>query len=218
MIVSSPYYQGVRKEVARFLPEEYSRVLEVGCGEGGFHSNLKSGCEHWGIEPVQRAADIARYKLHRVIESSYHEALGQLPDNYFDLVICNDVVEHMVNPDEFFRTIKQKLSGKACLVGSIPNVRYIGNLFELLFLKDWKYKDDGVLDRTHLRFYTDKSIRRVFCENGFMIEEYAGINGVEFSALSLRIVLKNVCVLLFGADTRYLQFGFRIRPVGAFSR
>ncbi len=214
MGISSPYYQGARKEVARFLPEQYSRVLEVGCGEGGFHVNLNPDCEHWGIEPVHRAADIARHKLHRVIEASYHEALGQLPDHYFDLVICNDVVEHMVDPDEFFRTIKQKLSGKACLVGSIPNVRYIGNLFELLFLKDWKYKDDGILDRTHLRFFTDVSIKRVFYENGFMIEEYAGINGVEFRLLPLRIMLKNVCVLLCGGDTRYLQFGFRIRPIG----
>jgi len=217
MSTSSPYYQGVRKEVARFLPEQYSRVLEVGSGEGGFHVNLKPDCEHWVIEPVRRAADIARHRLHRVIEASYHEALDQLPDNYFDLVICNDVVEHMVNPDEFFRTIKQKLAGKACLVGSIPNVRYIGNLFELLFLKDWKYKEDGILDRTHLRFFTDKSIQRVFCENGFMIEEYAGINGVEFRLLPLRIMLKYVCVLLFGEDTRYLQFCFRIRPIGNFS-
>jgi len=124
----------------------------------------------------------------------------------------------MVDHDEFFRTIKQKITEQASLVGSIPNVRYIGNLFELLFLKDWKYKDDGILDRTHLRFFTDRSIKRTFCENGFMIEEYAGINGVEFNVLSLRVMLKNVCVLLFGSDTRYLQFGFRIRPVGIVSK
>lgn len=212
MSMSSPYYQGARKEVARFLPEQYSRVLEVGCGEGGFHVNLNPDCEHWGIEPVPRAADIARHKLHKVIEASYHEALGLLPDNYFDLVICNDVVEHMVDPDEFFRTIKQKLSGKASLVGSIPNVRYIGNLFELLFLKDWKYKDDGILDRTHMRFFTDKSIKRAFCENGFSVEEYAGINGVERNLFPLRVLVKNAFIVLLGSDTRFLQFGFRIRP------
>lgn len=214
MVNSSPYYEGARKEVARFLPEQYARVLEVGCGEGGFHINLKQGCEHWGVEPVHRAANIARNKLHRVIEASYLEALAQLPDNYFDLVICNDVIEHMVNPDDFFRTIRLKTTENAFLVGSIPNVRYIGNLFELLFLKDWKYKDDGILDRTHLRFFTEKSIQRAFCENGFVIEEYAGINEVEFSLMPLRIMLKNMCILLFGGDTRFLQFGFRIRPAG----
>jgi SAM-dependent methyltransferase len=218
MSKSSPYYEGARKEVAKFLPEQYSRVLEVGCGEGGFHINLKQGCEHWGIEPVHPAADIARRKLHRVIEASYLEALNQLPDNYYDLVICNDVIEHMVDHDEFFRTIRRKISEKACLVGSIPNVRYIGNLFELLFLKDWKYKDDGILDRTHLRFFTDKSIKRSFCENGFMIEEYAGINGVELGFMPLRIMLKNACILLFGSDTRFLQFGFRIRSIGTVSK
>lgn len=212
MSESLPYYEGARREVGRFLPKQYSRVLEVGCGEGGFHVNLNQDCEHWGIEPVHRAAEVAQHKLHRVIEASYHEALDQLPENYFDLVICNDVVEHMVNPDEFFKTIKRKIVGRACLVGSIPNVRYIGNLFELLFLKDWRYKDDGILDRTHLRFFTDKSIKRAFCENGFIIEEYAGINGVERKFLPLRVLAKNTFILLLGSDTRFLQFGFRIRP------
>lgn len=215
---SSPYYEGVRKEVAKFLPGQYSRVLEVGCGEGGFHLNLKQHCEHWGIEPVHGAANIARSKLHRVLEASYLEAFGQLPDNYFDLVICNDVIEHMVNHDEFFRTIKQKITENAYLIGSIPNVRYIGNLFELLFMKDWKYKDEGILDRTHLRFFTDKSIKRTFRESGFIIEAFDGVNKVEFRLTSLRMFLKNALVLLFGKDTRFLQFGFRIRYIGPSSK
>lgn len=218
MSTSSPYYRGSRAEVAKFLPEQYVKVLEVGCGEGGFHNNLLQDSEHWGIEPVHAACCIARGKLHRVIEASYLEAFGQLPDKYFDLVICNDVIEHMVDHDEFFRTIKQKVKERACLVGSIPNVRYIGNLAKLLFKRDWRYEGEGVLDRTHLRFFTQKSLIRLFRENGFAIEAFAGINEVEPELASPRKFLKYVLTFIFGRDTRFLQFGFRIRYMGPSSK
>jgi SAM-dependent methyltransferase len=204
-----PYYDGSRKEIAGFLPISYTRVLEIGCGEGGFRTNLGS-CEYWGIEPTP-AAKVARGRLFRVFESSYESALDQLPNCYFDLVICNDVIEHMVEHDRFFRTIKQKLSNNAHIVGSVPNVRYIGNLYELLFLKDWRYRDEGVLDRTHLRFFTEKSLRWTFERHGFVMEACAGVNPVKVQIFPLRVFIKNLLVVLFGRDTRFLQFGFRVR-------
>lgn len=203
------YYNGRRKEVARFLPNSYTKVLEIGCGEGGFRSNL-GPCEYWGIEPTT-AAQVARGRLFRVFESSYEEASAQLPNCYFDLVICNDVIEHMVDHDTFFRTIKQKLVHNAHIVGSVPNVRYIGNLYGLLFLKDWQYENEGVLDRTHLRFFTEKSLRRTFEKHGFVLESFAGINPAPAQMFPLRVLIKNVLVLLFGEDTRFFQFGFRVK-------
>jgi 2-polyprenyl-3-methyl-5-hydroxy-6-metoxy-1,4-benzoquinol methylase len=211
---SRVYYEGARKEVAQFLPGHYSKVLEIGCGEGGFHENLIQGSEHWGVEPVHAAANIASGKLYKVIPLCYQEAVEQIPNNYFDLIICNDVIEHMINHDEFFQSIKGKVTQSAYLVGSIPNVRYIGNLAKLLFMKDWKYEDEGILDRTHLRFFTEKSLKRLFHENGFTIEEFVGINEVEFKLTSPRMLLKNALTLLLGRDTRFLQFGFRIQYTG----
>lgn len=203
------YYDGSRKEVATFLPDTYAKVLEIGCGEGGFRANLRS-CEYWGIEPTA-AAKVARGRLFRVFEGSYESTLDQLPDRYFDLVICNDVIEHMVDHDSFFRTIKQKLNDKAHIVGSVPNVRYIGNIYEVLFLKDWQYRDEGVLDRTHLRFFTEKSLRRIFQQHGYVVEAYAGINPVKVQLSPPRVLAKNALVMLLGRDTRFLQFGFRLR-------
>jgi len=207
---SSPYYCGTRQEVAQFLPSHYTKVLEIGCGEGGFRTYV-GPCEYWGIEPNRAAASIARTVLFRVIEGTYQEAFEHLPNHHFDLVICNDVIEHMANPEEFLASITEKMTVGATLVGSIPNVRFVGNLFELLFLKDWQYKDQGILDRTHLKFFTHKSLRCLFQNHGFLVEELRGINGVPVGIFQLRLLLKNLFILVMGCDSRFLQFGFRVR-------
>jgi SAM-dependent methyltransferase len=207
---SSSYYDGTRREVAKFLPERYAKVLEIGCGEGGFHANLVN-CEYWGIEPTQPAAALASARLFKVINASYEEAFDKLPDSYFDLIICNDVMEHMPDHDKFFQTIKQKMAANSYIVGSVPNVRFIGVVYKLLFLKDWEYENQGILDRTHLRFFTETSLKRTFQAHGFVIEALGGVNQVEFTWMPLRVLLKNALILLLGKDTRSYQFGFRIK-------
>lgn len=137
----SEYYRGKRPDVGKFLPKQYARVLEIGCGEGEFVTNLRLPCEVWGIEPCERAAKNASEKLHKVLNGLYQEVSDLLPNDYFDLIICNDIIEHMEDHDQFFESIKTKMTENAYLVGSIPNVRYVGNLFALLIKKDWKYED-----------------------------------------------------------------------------
>jgi 2-polyprenyl-3-methyl-5-hydroxy-6-metoxy-1,4-benzoquinol methylase len=218
MLKSSSYYQYGRPEVGKFLPSRYSKVLDIGCGEGCFATNLTRSCEYWGIEPVRSVAEIASQRLHKVLTGTYQEVYGELPDSYFDLIICNDVIEHMPDHDAFFRSIKQKMQENAYIVGSIPNVRHIENLYELLVKKDWMYKDEGILDRAHLRFFTEKSLKRTISQNNFEIEEFRGICSAMRKWPSIRrgmanvlIYLIEVCSLGFYGDIQFLQFGFRIR-------
>ncbi len=209
-----PYYRGARPEMARFLPAAYSKVLEIGCGEGDFAENLTHPCEYWGVEPFRAAAEIATRKLDRVLAGTYDEVCDELPADYFDLVICNDVMEHMTDHEAFLRGVKLKMKAGACLVGSIPNVRYFHNLMRLLREKDWKYEDEGVLDRTHLRFFTERSLRRTLAETGFAIEEFGGINGLTIRPTSAKKVTRKALIRLLGRDTRFMQFGFRVRYGG----
>jgi len=211
------YYQGSRPDIAQLLPQKYTKVLEIGCGDGGFSVNLEE-CVVWGIEPVLAVAEIAQQKMDKVLIGTYESVYNELPDNFFDVVVCNDVIEHMVDPDNFLETIKSKLQPDACLIGSIPNVRYAWNLFGILIKKDWKYTDYGTLDRTHLRFFTDKSLRRLFSTHGFTIEKFYGINDVIFWGESLKvfvfsIVVSAIVLLSLGSysDIRFLQFAFRIK-------
>jgi 2-polyprenyl-3-methyl-5-hydroxy-6-metoxy-1,4-benzoquinol methylase len=212
------YYQYDRREVGSLLPSCYSKVLEIGCGEGRFASNMTHRCEYWGIEPVQSVAEVASQRLQRVLTGTYEGVYDQLPDTYFDLIICNDVIEHMFSHEEFFRSIKRKMENNAYLVGSVPNVRHIENLYWLLIKKDWMYRDEGILDRRHLRFFTERSLKRTIIENDFEIERFQGINSVMRKWPSIGrgvanvfIYFINLCSFGFYGDIRFLQFAFRIK-------
>lgn len=208
---ATTYYKFERGEIVQFLPASYSKVLEIGCGEGYFAVNLKQDCEYWGVEPEGKAAAAARQRLHRVLEGTYQEAQAELPDHYFDLIICNDVIEHMADHDRFLQSIRSKMKADACLVGSIPNVRHYEVLQELLVQRDWQYKDAGIMDRTHLRFFTEKSLKRTILKHGFVIEDFRGINCR--ANLIKKIIFLFIAILTFGSydDIRYEQFGMRIR-------
>lgn len=95
-------------------------------------------------------------------------------------------------------------------MGSIPNVRHISNLKGLLLHKDWQYEDAGILDRTHLKFFTEKSLRKLFTEHQFEVEMLSGINDVSSRGFFPRIFSK-LLYLVLGNDVRYIQLGFRVK-------
>ena len=208
------YYQVQRAEVVSLLPEHYSCVLEIGCGAGAFRRNLNQQHEYWGVEPVTSIAEIAKGNLTKVLVGTYKEVEHMIPSNYFDLIVCNDVIEHTPDHDEFFQSIKEKLRKDGSLVASIPNVRYVGNLWELLVKKDWEYKDWGILDKTHLRFFTRKSLLRTRDKNAFLVEQITGLNRFRPPSLPSRIIYW-FALLLLGQDIKFLQFGIRIKDAQA---
>jgi SAM-dependent methyltransferase len=217
------YYNTSRPDVACFLPDTFSYTLEIGCGAGGFTRRyLGKAVERWGIEPNQSAAEAARPSFTHLLCGAYDDVAEQLPDRYFDLVIVNDVIEHMPDHDRFLQDIKRKLAPGGVLVGSVPNVRHFTTLAKLLVAADWPYSDSGVLDRTHLRFFTKKSLRRTLLENGYQIERLEGIRSIIRNKVKGLPPLKNLAVrcaaaalvgITFGAyaDTQYPQFGIRVR-------
>ena len=96
--------------MVRFLPKEYNRVFEIGCAEGGFSKYLKGDAEIWGCELNKDAALVASQKLSKVLIDKYDHVVENIPDDYFDLVICNDVIEHMEDHDWFFDSISKKIN------------------------------------------------------------------------------------------------------------
>lgn len=204
------YYRYAREDVFALVPTGVRRVLEIGCGAGRFRTNFPADVEYWGVEPVAEAAREA-VGLTRVLVGTLDEVAASLPDGYFDLVVCNDVLEHMADPQKALATIRAKMAADGRLVGSLPNVRSVWVLLDLLFRRDWRYRESGVLDSTHLRFFTFKSARRLLTEGGFEIEVFRGrAVGDIWWAKALLVLLAPV-ICLVGWDVCRTQMLFRTR-------
>lgn len=203
IVYQYPYFQ--RKEMLQFVPLECKKILEVGCGDGGFSSLLKErdGVEVWGIEIHPDAALVASKKLDKVLCGDFLEILKKdLPEHTFDCVVFNDVLEHFLYPEEILEGLKKILIKGGYLVSSLPNFRYIGNLWEIIIDKDFQYKSAGILDITHMRFYTEKSIVRLHQKSGYKVLKCQGINPTR----SFKVKLFNLLMLNFFADIFFMQF------------
>lgn len=164
------YYEYNRPEVQELVNTNSQRILDVGCGSGVMANELKQklNAEVWGIELFEDAARKASAKLDKVILGKVEDAIEQLPDNYFDTIIFADVLEHLVDPYKVIAVIKNKLRKNGEIIASIPNVRHwtvIKNLIE----GKWDYENAGLLDKTHLRFFTLKSAAELFANAGFNV-------------------------------------------------
>ncbi|MBP5318527.1 MAG: class I SAM-dependent methyltransferase [Paludibacteraceae bacterium] len=204
------YYTQSRLEMLPLVPAEARRILEVGCGSGVFLRSLeRDDRELWGMDINAEMAEPAREVCHRLLIGDAMQLLGELPDGYFDCIVFNDVLEHLAWPGKLLRKIRGKLGAGGCIVASIPNIRYIGVLVTgLLWHKDFCYTPEGgVLDDTHLRFFTRRSMRRLIEQSGYEVCSCQGIRPCKswkeklFIALSLGVL----------SDARYKCFAWTAR-------
>ena len=167
-----------RAEVVPFVPMSVQRLLDVGCGRGGFGAALKqrrADLVVWGVEPTGAGAAVAATRIDHVVRGEFPDALRGA-DARFDCVTFNDVLEHMVDPAASLRAAAGMLAPEGVVVASIPNVRYVEVLSDLVLRGRWTYTDTGVLDRTHLRFFTKSSMAALFTENGYRVRSVSPIN------------------------------------------
>lgn len=169
---SPEYFQGQRLDVVDLVPVGCARVLDVGCGFGGLGRNLLSRGvrEVYGIEMNPDAAS----RLDGVYADYWIGDVEwvSLPDGVapFDCIVFADVLEHLRDP---WGTLKRHLTWLkpgGYVVASIPNVRNIALLYNLIVRGRWRYEDSGLLDRTHLRFFTRAEVAELFSGAGLKIE------------------------------------------------
>lgn len=190
-----------------FVKSNPKRILEIGCGTGEFKKNFSYDVEYWGIEPNHTAEQEARKKLTKTLAGTYEACECQIPEKYFDLIVCNDVIEHMNDPKWFLKNIRCKLTRSGTMIVSIPNLRNAVVLFDLLIKGDFKYTTAGVLDYTHLHLFTKKSFAEMAKECGWMIETYRPLPPAPFKPLKNFIL--NIAKLLI-PEIKSDQIGFRL--------
>lgn len=199
------YFALARREMLQFLPNDVKISLEVGCGDGGFLEILKDeyNCKiAWGVEFDTESAKKATKKLDKVLTGPIEDHLAELPDNYFNCIIFNDVLEHLIDPYAVLEKMKSKLAKGGVIISSIPNIRYFRNFFEFVMHKNWDYTESGIMDFTHFRFFTYKSIRKMYENAGYHIVEHVGINKTR----SVRPSILNFFTFGMFWDIKYLQF------------
>lgn len=177
----SDYYECARPEILPHVPLHARRVLDVGCGAGAFAWTLKRyrpNVEITGIEIVPAAAEKARRILENVIVGNIEEIDLPFAPDCFDCIVCADVLEHLTDPVAALRKLAHVLAPDGVIVVSIPNVHYFAVL-DTLSQGRWPYMDRGILDRTHLRFFSHDEIAQLVRDAGLEVGELAPLNFVQ---------------------------------------
>lgn len=172
------YLEEINEGVLRQIPENRAAdrpaVLDVGCGSGALSESIKQkGYEVWGIEENEEAASRAERRLDRVLRLSLHDheavrtALGE---RKFDYLIFSDVLEHVYDPFSVLREYLGFVKEGCRVVISVPNALVWTNRWNFLFGR-FEYADTGVMDRTHIRWFTFRSAKRLVCAAGCTLKK-----------------------------------------------
>lgn len=153
------------------MVKDGTTVLDVGCSTGNFGAALMEhkGCIVDGIEPDAGDYEEAAHRLRNVEKGFVEDALEKRFKNQkYDHIVFLDVVEHLYDPVATLKLIKPHLKPGGTIIFSIPNMAHAS--VRLMLLKgDFEYGKTGLLDNTHLHFYTIREIERVFSEAGYAI-------------------------------------------------
>lgn len=182
--LTAPHYGGVidlndgndpRTRIVNLVRAE-SRVLEIGCGSGTIIGHLARAkqCRALAVEPDARMADEARTQDIEVIQGSIEDRTvrellaARAP---FDAIIFADVLEHLRDPWTILRAARPWLAENGVVLASVPNVAHWSIRLALLAGR-WNYTDGYLMDRTHLRWFTQKTLRQLFIETGYRVTDW----------------------------------------------
>lgn len=172
------YYSPLRDDIAQLLPESIVRCLEIGCGTGSTLAWIKSvyGSETIGVDISEMAAERAKGSVDRMIVGNVENLRLPIPAKSLDVVLCLDVLEHLVDPWSVVQRMSRLLKPSGCLIASIPNVQHATVILDLLRGK-WNYTTEGLMDSTHLRFFTYSTARELFERFGLRVEIHQRFGG-----------------------------------------
>jgi len=172
----SSYFTASRMDIIELLPNfKSNRILEFGAGTGETLLVAKSlglASEVVGIELVKiENSNQEHPEIDKFIIGNIETLELDVEENYFDVIICADVLEHLVEPWQIVRKLSRYLKTGGFFISSIPNIRHYTVIRSILIHGNFEYKDGGILDKSHLRFFCKNDVIKMFQDGGFYIEK-----------------------------------------------
>lgn len=185
------YFTGARSDYIRQLPlQSAAKILEVGCGTGdtGMLALSEEKCGWYcGVELCESVAEEAKQKISEVVVGNVESIAFPWPEKTFDVLIISEVLEHLVDPWKVLLRLHPLMKPGALVFSSSPNVSHY-RIIKMLLKGEWQLEDFGVMDRTHLRWFTPATYRKMFEECGYKVESIGPVTPMAWRTRVLNAV------------------------------
>ena len=195
------YYSNIRFDILSLVPDrEYQRILEVGGGDFSTLLQLqkKYPAELWGVD-IHKCHNKKIKFIKGSIES---EAIKKIiPNDFFDLILANDVIEHLRYTEDFFICARNKIKQNGFLLVSVPNIRQIRVFYQIFLKGTFPRNESGMFDRTHLRWFCKKDVIKMASDFGFSLYNHRSVgrfvpNLINRSIFAEFLALQNLFVFV----------------------
>jgi SAM-dependent methyltransferase len=170
----TPLHEVCNVNLLECMPPQSKKIVELGCMSGALAREFKKinpDCHYFGIDIEPKYTELAKRYCDRVDSFDI-----EVKDDYFfesladaDCWVFGDVLEHLKDPWRFLKKIRGVIPQSGCVVACIPNAQN-WSIIAKLCIGDFRYEDQGLLDRTHLRWFTRQTIAELFRDTGFKVE------------------------------------------------
>jgi len=218
------YPESSRIDVYQLFEHHPQKILDIGCATGVVGRSLKERYNSswvWGCELNTDSAKTAASRIDYVTtnpiqESSLHDVtlLKEV-----DTILLLDVLEHMYNPWGELQYLNKHISPSTQLIVSIPNIAHV-SIMQNLANGVWEYRSLGIMDITHIRFFTLQQMQKMFIETGYNIEKSVRLSGNTPQKIErFPVVLDMGSMKLTVKDEEQwdslftIQYGFRLRKI-----
>lgn len=171
----TPIHEVHNNDLLRMMPAQSKNILEIGCSSGALAREFKKinpACHYWGMDIEPSYIELAK----RYCDTASVGNIEEMPITFYeeqrdkDCWVFADTLEHLRDPWRILREIRKVIPEHGVVVASIPNVQH-WSVFAKLSMGDFRYADNGIFDRTHLRWFTRQTINEMFQECGFSITQ-----------------------------------------------
>ena len=183
------YFNKIRHEIVSLIPNKDNKILEIGCGTGATLLELRESAKASLLVGVDMHA--FETQLDNFIVGDIEQIELPYEKGFFDVIICADVLEHLIDPWKTVKKVTRYLKSGGLFIASIPNVRELKTMLKIFLCGDFRYDEAGILDKTHLRFFCKKNSIDLISQAGLTIAL------VTFSLCRERSIVNSISLGLF---------------------